>query len=59
LHIYYDFVDFTLYYSDYYNDFVGKNLLLCPNNMNLKKKQIDTVILKERGRDGGWGQSSS
>jgi hypothetical protein len=32
---------------------------LCPNNMNFFKKQIDTVILKERGRDGGWGQSSS
>jgi hypothetical protein len=26
-----DFVDFTLYYNGYY-DFIGKNMLLCPNN---------------------------
>jgi len=26
---YYDFVDFTLYYSDY-NDFIGKNLYSAP-----------------------------
>jgi hypothetical protein len=35
-----DFVDFTLYYNGYY-DFIGKNLLLCPNNKIFKKN--DTI----------------
>jgi hypothetical protein len=33
------FVDFTLYYNGY-NDFIGKNLLLCPNNMNFLKNKL-------------------
>jgi hypothetical protein len=38
-----DFVDFTLYYNGYY-DFIGKNLLLCPNNKILKKNDTIRVI---------------